>query len=322
MRLRDILVIINESFPTIQRIKFTNENGVYKIQNVSNLHKHFYKLAEIEAFIEDIRLLLTKHAYLITDQNVVYTNFDMYNECKEMVDEIKYKCLTINNLLLQTVKPQNENTISFKLYKFDNFNDYINFCNDLNKVILAPLKRLNIDIQLGELETGSNWLSIICQVGLGVILLTAIVRQAFDILIHDYQKYNVADKIIESFQMEKEFIESYNKKMLDQKEREKDEKVKQIVNDIRASDGFPQIDDGELYEFTNAVKLSIDMMGKHIDKGLEIYQVLDKKENERYKLPDFSKLIELKQPQKLITNNTEKDESNSVLSTEEQKKNP
>lgn len=64
-------------------------------------------------------------------------------------------------------------------------------------------------------------------------------------------------------------------------------------------------DEGDLSELKTAIKISIDFMERHIDKGLEVYHVLDKPEDERYKLPDFTKLIELKQPQKLITDNTE-----------------
>jgi hypothetical protein len=213
----------------------------------------------------------------------------------------------ISKLITQIIRPQNKFTISFKLYNFENFSEFTDFCDDLNKKILIPLKRLNIDIQLGELEMGSKWLSVVFGIGLGVMLTTAIVRQAFDILIHDYEKLRVAKSITNSLDMGNELIEEYNKKISEYMEKIRYEKADQVVEEIKETGGFPSLDDGELSELRTAVKLSIDLMEKHIDKGLEVYQALDIKENERYELPDFTKLLEAKQPQKLITGNNDND---------------
>jgi len=306
MRLRDILFIVNESLPILKNIKFINSvNNGYKIENINNIYIHFDKLKEIDALKNDIELLLEKHAFLISKQDFMHINRDVYDDCKNMLDKIKNKCSLIISLLKQIVQHQDKNTISFKLYKFENFNEFSIFCDDLNKKILFPLQRLNIDIHLGELETGSKWISIVCATGMGVMLLTAIVRQSFDILIYDYQKFKVAKSVTETIEMGNEFINEYNKKVIEKLDIMKYDKAEQIIMEIKNENGFPLENEGDLSELRTAIKFSIDFMEKHIDKGLEVYHVLDKPEDERYKLPDFTKLIELKQPQKLITDNTE-----------------
>ena len=96
-----------------------------------------------------------------------------------------------------------------------------------------------------------------------------------------------------------------NKGILKKKEKIKNDKVVQIIKEIKEMEDFLLTDNGELSELQTAIKLSMDVLEKHIDKGLEVYHALNKPEEERYKLPDFTKLFELKQPQKLITNNSE-----------------
>jgi hypothetical protein len=317
MRLRDTLILITESLSAINNIKFVNESSSFKIENIEKVHAHFRKLSKIEVFKKDIELLLTEHIFLVTELQFIYIDRNIFIECKKKVDNIRNKCNILNSLLTQIVQTQDRNTISFRLYKFGNFSEFCDFCEDLNKKILIPLNKLNIDVHLGELETGTDWLSIVCGVGLGVMLLAAIVRQAFDILIYDYQKFRVTKSLNESIQMGNEFMEEYNKKVLEYMDKIKDEKTDQIINEIREYEGFPLEDDGLLNEFRNAVKISIDFMGKHIDKGLEVYQALDIKESERYKLPDFAQLMVARQPQQLIVDNTEKVVNNDIKSPDE-----
>ena len=305
MRLRDILAIINESLPIISNISFVIESSFNKVDNIGRVYNYFTKLSEIEALKKDIDLLIKKHPYLISEQVSIYLDRDTYNDCKSMMSEIINKCNIINKLLTQIIKPQNEYTISFKLYKFENFSEFLDFCNDLNKKILVPLNKLNIDIQLGELEAGSDWISIVFGIGLGVVLITAIVRQAFDILIHDYQKLKAANSLTEILKMGKEFMKEYNDKILEYMGKKRYEKVDQIIEEIKDVEGFPSMDDGELSELKTAIKLSMESFEKHIDKGLEVYKALDIKDDERYRLPDFTKLLELKQPQKLLSDGTE-----------------
>jgi putative N-acetylmannosamine-6-phosphate epimerase len=97
----------------------------------------------------------------------------------------------------------------------------------------------------------------------------------------------------------------------------KDEKTDQIIKEIKEYEEFPLADDVVLNEFRNAVKISIEFMGKHIDKGLEVYQALDINENERYKLPDFAQLMIVRQPQQLIVDNTKKVVNNDIPSPDE-----
>jgi len=308
MRLRDILFLVNESLPKINAIGFVQpgNNAGYRITNIKGIHYYFKRLSEIEALKNDIQQLLARHAYLISEQEFMTVNYETYTECKDLLEFIRLKGTMISELLTQVIQSQCENTISFKLYKFEDFFAFSDFCSDLKK-ILVPLKLLKIDIQLGELEVGSEWISVIFGTGLGLIFFTAIIRQTFDILIHDYQKLKVAKAVTKSLQLGNELLENYNKKIFEKMEKIKFDKADQIVNEIKESDDFPLTDTGELSELRSSIKLSMDCLEKHIDKGLEIYQALDKKEDERFKLPDFTKLLELKQPQKLLTDKVEND---------------
>lgn len=234
MRLRDMLSIVNESLPVLRKITFTNlGNNNCKIDNINNIYNHFYRLKEIEALKKDIEILLEKHTFLITTQDYIHINRDIHDDCKNMLENIKIKCSLIINLLKQIVQHQDKNTISFKLYKFEDFNGFYSFCDDLNKKILVPLQRLNIDIHLGELETGSKWISIVCAAGLGVMLMTAIVRQSFDILIYDYQKFKIAKSVTEMIEMGNDFIEEQNKKILEKIDNIKYDKAEQIIMELK-----------------------------------------------------------------------------------------
>jgi hypothetical protein len=308
-----MLAIIDESLPKIATIQFkfiksqySYVEDTYKVSNIESVYKYLEKLKEINPIKRDIDYLFEKFDYIITEQLELSISRDDFTNLKKEIEDLKFKCNSIKEILNQIIQPQDENTISFKLYEFNSFSDFSDFCNDLNKKILVPLDRLKIKVQLGELEMGSAWLSIIIGTGLGVLLITAIIRQAFDILIHDYQKFKVASKVIEGLEMEESAIAEFNKKVLEQKEKIINERVEQIFVDAKNDSEFPKdIDDGELSELKIAIKLSLESMEKHIDKGLMVYQALDVKENERYKLPDFTELIAIKQPPKLITDNSE-----------------
>lgn len=316
-----MLAIIDESLPKITAIQFNVITDKYgnektKISNIRSVYKYLKKIKEIKPLEMDINYLFEKFDYIITEKlelNIARNEFD---EMKNEIEDLKFKCAIIKDILTQIIQPQDENTISLKLYEFDSFSGFSDFCNDLNKKILVPLQRLNIEIQLGGLEMGSTWLSIVIGSGLGVLLFTAIVRQAFDILIHDYQKFKVANDVIESLKMEKSAINEYNKKLSEQKERISIEKAEQILTEISKESEFPKKDDGELFELKNAIKLSMELMGKHIDKGLMVYQALDIKENERYKLPDFTELLVIKRPPEQITDNTKEASISTKTSSE------
>jgi len=309
MRLREMLLLIDETMPMINTIQFVEnpQTNSYTIKNIKKIYNHLRNFAEIEILKNDIDLLLSEHTYLISEENFVNLEKTIFLDCRAKLNTIKSKCTMVKGLLTQIVQPQNENTISFRLYEFEDFNEFTNFCEDLNNKILVPLRRLNIDIQLGELEIGSKWISIVFKIGLGVMLFTAIVRQTFDILIYDYQELRVAKAVTESLELGNEILDEYNKKIIKRMEAIKLEKADQIINEIKEADGFNLKDNGELSELRVAIKFSMDSLEKHIDKGLEVYQALNLKNDERYKLPDFTKLLELKKPQKLLKDNIERD---------------
>jgi len=213
MRLRDILFLVNENLPQINAISFATAQYEYTITNIKDIHICFNKLSKIDVLKKDIEKLLSKYTFFMSDQESITIEGSRFSSCKDELREFQSKCAILKGILSQMVQTQDENIISFKLYEFENFSEFANFCDDLSKKILAPLKRLNIDVRLGELEMGSEWVSIICGTGLGLTFLVCIIRQAYDILIHDHQKLKVAKSVTESLDFGNEFIENYNRKI-------------------------------------------------------------------------------------------------------------
>ncbi|MDR3123569.1 MAG: hypothetical protein LBU16_07315 [Treponema sp.] len=310
MRLRDIYDIIVRETKVIESIKLvysaTANNGIarniYTISNIDNAFSAFENLSKIDSFKEDVNRLLAAYPFLRTIEDTLYLDQVSFNSIKSEIENIEYKCNALKQVLVQIIEKQNENTISFKLYDFDNFDEYTKFCDDLNTKILLPIKRLNIDIQLGDLESGTKWLSIIVGATAGVALFMSIVRQSFDILVHDYQKYKVATNVVESLGLGEEIIKAYNKNLLERIKNETHTRTETVLQDISEFEETKALDKNALSELNNAISISMELLSQHIDKGLEVYQALDVDEANRYKLPDYKELLTAKEPVKLLGN--------------------
>jgi hypothetical protein len=311
MRLRDILSIINQEVRNIENITFSTDqipNTAKVNYNISKLNTalaSLEKLKTLDFLYQDIELLLSKYPSIMTTRQLINVEENAYKTIARIIEEIKSKCALASQILEQVVAPQDENTISFKLFKFENFEEYIKFCDDLNVKILNPINRLNIDIQLGELEAGSKWLSIVFMTSLGIMLFTSIARQSFDILIHDYQSYRIVNNMNKSLELEQDILEAYNKKLIEKIKKENEERSKQIVSELESDLKEKDLSDEELSELQNSVRISMELLSKYIDKGLEIYQAINVKEENRYQLPDFKQLLLAKEPQKLLGENIE-----------------
>jgi hypothetical protein len=246
--------------------------------------------------------LLSAYPFLRTIRKTLDVDQKSFNDIKSKIENIKYNCRILKETLDQIIEDQDENTISFKLYNFGSFKEYVEFCDELSTKILLPLKRLNVDIQLGELESGSKWLSIIFGATVGVAVFTAIVRQSFDILVHDYQKYKVTTNLVESLNLSKESLEDYHRRLEDRIKGETQAQVKIVLQDIGEYEEIKALDKNALSELNNSIVISMELLSKHIDKGLEIYQALNVDEAHRYTMPDFKELLLAKEPTKLLDN--------------------
>jgi hypothetical protein len=297
--------IIEEYLANIEVFKLerNKQTGQLNVINYNKVVIYFNRIGEIEIFKEDILELKSHETFFYSDMDIFSIDESTFNQVNAVIQKINRKISLFKDIYNSFMKEQDPLTISFKLYEFEHFSDYVDFCNDLNNKIFNPLNRLKVSVALGELEAGSKWISIVCGSLLGVTLLTGIVRASFDILIHDYQKYRVTEDLIQSLSMERQFIEEFQKKKETQQKEELITKATEIVNSNQLIDkkgNLVQIEESEKQELINSTIMAINIMKKHIDKGLEVYQALDIPNDKRFELPKYSDLIAAKQKPKEI----------------------
>jgi hypothetical protein len=301
--------IIDHELPILEKIGFSNNqisNSVNFIYTISNFHTAFYsleKLEKIALFSTEIKQLLSKYPFLSTNRQSFNVEKAQYSDIESKINNLAYNLTLTSNILAQIVDEQDPHTISFKLFEFENFGEYTEFCNDLNVRILNPINRLKIDVKLGELEAGSKWVSIVFGTAVGISLFASITRQSFDILIHDYQKYQAAQNVINSLKLERELLETYTKGIAERVKEENAARSSSIMSELQSHPDWETYSKTELPELENSVRISMEVLSKYIDKGLEVYQALDVEEKDRYKLPDYKELLQLKEsekPQKLL----------------------
>lgn len=206
------------------------------------------------------------------------------------------------SLLREIVKEQDSDTISLKLHDMTEFKEFVDFNEDLYKIILRPLTYCGIEIEVGELEEGSRWQSFITHSFIGLALITSIFRSASDFMLYDVQKQRVINQVVETYieigkseteleELKKSFDEA-RKKELEKRandviteleenvSNEKNEKIEKILQE-----------QAQKNELITSIQHSIDCSYKYIDKGLEIYQALNVSEEKRFQLPNFQELL-------------------------------
>jgi hypothetical protein len=309
MRLRDMKSIIDHELPIIKTIRFS-EDGIgsdrrYILSNFHTAQKSFDELMKIDLFSNTIKQLFTKYPYLSTVRESFNVDATSFQNIQNIISGLRQESEIVSKILVQLLDEQDPYTISFRLFEFENFAEYAKFCDDLSTKILNPLNRLNIKVELGELEIGSKWVSIIIGASIGVALFTAIVRQSFDILIHDYQKYRAAESVMHSLKDSGKLLEEYNKSIIEKIKEENTVRASSVAEELKSHPEWEKYSEMEPSELENSVRISMDLLSKYIDKGLEIYQALDVDEKDRYQLPDYKELLQVKESQKLLRKNDE-----------------
>lgn len=305
MRIREIYSIIKRYSEQIGQLRFEpiKNSTDLTVINWVKAYNSFELLETTNIFTRELTKFRKKLSNIYINRSESFViDTSTHAQIKGYLQEINVKINILNDLFSVTHEIQDNNTASFKLYDFKSFSEYVAFCNELNTKILNPLNRIKEECLLGELESGSKWLSIVFKTSLGVSLFFGIVRISFDCLIHDYQTYRVTKNLIETLELSKDAIDEFNKKMEEQSTANITAKTDTLINSVNTAHPsvFNNLDSGEKAEFQNSLVISVNLLMKHIDKGLEVYEALDKPTNERYELPDYNQLMIVKTEQKKI----------------------
>lgn len=242
-------------------------------------------------------------------------SFNMSNKLASRLDSY-YKNLInafdiLDAILDKMVEPQPELTLSLKLYELGEFKELNEFISNFQKRILAPLNYLNESVEVGELESGSKWINLTLKSYLGFQLLTSVISSSFDLLIHDYQRYRIAAEIVDQYVSQnnesngfKTFIESQMEELFMKRASIIFEELKEM-KDLPAHQKkkLLELNNEQINELRVTLVKSLEETTRQIDKGLEIYEALDKPKEERLhiQLPNFSKLLSLRKEGKLLT---------------------
>ena len=313
MRLRDIQKILNDHKDGINAIKFGKPNSlnVIEVSGYDRVYKAMLNLKKIPALRPAIESLINSDIGKNAVGSIGYKP-EQVNQLNKNLSNVKIGIKILDTLLLELVEKQTELTLCIKLYEFKNFQEFSQFCSDFNKKILSPIGKLNDEVYLSQLETGSKWINICLGSLLSVSLLTSIFRVSFDILIHDYQHFRVVNELIEKYEDQNNQMSEFNKFIEEEQKKIYFEKSESIIETIKNDDKlstedktkFLDLKEQELNELKIAISKSIEESTKQIEKGLEITQALDIPESKRYALPDYTALLyKNKQNPKKITKN-------------------
>lgn len=305
MRLREILNIINENYNNLSKLSLAQRHdGYITIGNLQIVKKSLLNIQEIEVFSKRANSILGSQFVDIIDDRISVQKH-IADPLKLRIQEFEKELLTLKRILDNLLNEQDELTLSIKLYEFENFKEFSDFCNSFNKKILEPLRRINEEVKVGEFEIGSRWINIIVGTTLGVQLLTYTFHSAFDILIHDYQKFKIVQNMVSAYEEQNERLNDFNDFLEAEKSKLFYEKSEDIFNLLKENDDFSLEKEEEINEFKNSIKISLEESYKLIDKGLELYQALDVPSEKRYELPNYKELIPYKKDTKYLSVNKE-----------------
>lgn len=236
--------------------------------------------------------------------NITETKF---SQLYSVVTEVNKALDLLINFMSSNIEEQDSNTVSFKLFEMNSFEEFSKFNDDMLKIILRPLVSCNINIEMGELEEGSRWQSFIIKSTCALYLFLSICRASYDFIIHDIQKERVLDEIINTYKEMGKDIDEFKQIIKKQNEDKLNNAINTVISDFseykcseEENDEYELIKEKlETQELKNELQFSITTMSSYIDKGLEIYQALDVPEEKRFPLPDYHELLEQKN-QKLL----------------------
>ena len=301
MRLREIKKIIDESIEGLDESTKQLVGGNFRISNFSSFVNSLDSLYEIPFFqnwIDEIRD--TNMGGSRSDEFIISQSDYKSYLSKSAAFEIRVRA--VSDFAFDYATPLKETTISLKLYQFGEFKNFDKFSGDFHKVILSPLKRLNIDVQIRGVESGSDWLNIDFENFLGSSLFFKIAQKAFNILVHDDPELRAIKKLQSQLELDNQDTKAILDILINKEKEIYEAASEAILSDLEGDDKLSEeelkkiidLQDSARNELKSCMEKSIELTKDHMKLGLEVYESIDSpadKKRDKIGYKDFQNLL-------------------------------
>lgn len=300
MRLKTIYRILKEVQPIVANIKAEkiNSNGDCKIENWTAMLDVVKKIKNIELFKDFVKRLFDISPIFAENTPTIKLTASLTNSFGSWLNELKTKINIIIELCESIGYAENEGDFEVKLPETNDLNEFVENVKDFNKALqLCPFIRANdTEIKLIKTDIGSTWLEFAIKGVEVTAVLTALgyVAQSALKIKSMYLTCEQQKEAIRGAQIKNDLAENITKMYKDMIDVVAANEIKKIEE---------KLDKPLTPEERNSAEKSLDILGKLMSKGLEIYAALDSppeiksifpEEKEQKFLPTVVKMLSAK----------------------------
>lgn len=302
MRLKNIYKILKEVEPIIIKIKVESVGGSSSdstIKNWNEILKSIGELKDIKVFESIGQELFNVSPIFAENTNTLRMTASLTNSFNIWLNKLKTKINVIIELCESLGYGSNEGSFEIKLPETKNFDEFATNVDNLNKAIqICPfIKFDDSDVRLTKTDIGSTWLEFIIIGTNSIAALTALgyfTQSALKIksmyLTCEQQKEAVRGAQIKN-NLAEDITDMYKNIVKATAENE----IKNIEEKLGKSLSP---------EERNSAEKSLDILGKLMSKGLEIYATLDSPQEAKDVFPNIQQQNTLSGIPKMLTDSS------------------
>lgn len=283
MRLRIIRDIIDEEIPFIE-LKATPRNSnpkTHQLTNADTLQNAINELDELGMFAEIIDILKKQSFYSHTTNSIVIPDQE-YRILLQKIPELKRVAEGISTAITQTIDDNDENVISIKIPKPQNFEDLKITSDKLHKIFSQTLSadELNGGIRIKNFDTGSYWVDIVASSKEIVAVIGGLAWSGV-IVYKKLQEGRILQQKARELKISNDAIEEIVDKTK--------EKTNEIA-DMEANHLYKIFFKGKDNEQVERIKLALKELADLYSKGAEIHPSLNAENKVIESFPNFERL--------------------------------
>lgn len=283
MRLRIIRDIIDEEIPSLElKANPRNTNPkTYQLTNADVLQNSINELDELGLFDEIIEILKKQSFYSHTTSNIVIPDPE-YRVLIQKIPELKKVAEGVSKSISQTIDVNDENVVSIKIPKPQNFDDLETTSGKLHKIFSQTLSAEGITggIRIKNFDTGSYWIDIIAS-SKEIVGIIAGLAWSGVVVYKRLQEGRLLQQKVREMKISNKAIEEIV------------EKSKEEVNgiaDMEANHLYKMFFKGKDNEQVERIKLALKELADLYSKGAEIHPSLNADNETIESFPDFERL--------------------------------
>lgn len=283
MRLRIIRDIIDKEISFIE-LKATARNSnpkTHQLTNADSLRNAINELDELGMFEEIIGILKKQSFYSHTTDSIVIPDPE-YRILLQKIPELKRVAEGISTAITQTIDENDENVISIKIPKPQNFEDLKITSDKLHKIFSQTLSadELKGGIRIKNFDTGSYWVDIIASSKEIVAVIGGLAWSGV-IVYKKLQEGRILQQKARELKISNDAIEEIVDKTK--------EKTNEIA-DMEANHLYKMFFKGKNNEQVERIKLALKELADLYSKGAEIHPSLNAENKVIESFPDFDRL--------------------------------